>query len=219
MKRNKKGISLGRVLCRGLTVAILALSLVLTLSLAASAETAEVDETAGETTADEPGFLDSALSSIGEHLPLLLSSMTLIGTAWLARLFRSSLLPILDSGMKRVGGGVSDLEEKTRALLTQSERELCELSALVSRLTETAGGEAERAATLKSALDGSIVSLRDSVHLEAERLDAVLLMLKEVFTAARLPAASKLALEEIYRKTPMSGDRVGETPLESEGSL
>ncbi len=212
MKTTKERISAWTFICRVFVGAILALSLVFTLSLAASAETAQE-----EPTEEEVGFLDTAITAFTEHLPLLLSTMTLVGTAVLARLFRSSLLPILDSGMKRVGGGVAELEERTKTLISQSERELSALSSLVSRLAEQTEGEAERVSRLRTELDGSITSLRDSARLEAERLDAVLLMLKEVFTAARLPAASKLALEEIYRKTPMSSDGVRETTAKSEG--
>jgi hypothetical protein len=214
MKSKKEKASVGRAVCRAFIGAILALSLVFTLSLAASAETAS-EETAKE----ESGFLDSAVSAVSEHLPLLFSTLTLVGTAVLARLFRSSLLPILDSGLKRVGGGVEELEDKTKALLERSEGELSALSALVEHLAEETGGEAARLGSLRADLQESMASLSDSVRLEAERVDAVLRMLKEVFTAARLPASSKLALEEIYRKTPMSGDRVGESSPKSEGSL
>ena len=144
--------------------------------------------------------------------------MTLIGTAVLARLFRSSLLPILDSGMKRVGGGVEVLEGKTKALLEASEREISSLSALVSRLADETAAEGERQSELRCELSASVGRLFESLQGEAARLDAVLLMLKEVFTAARLPAASKLALEEIYQKTPHGECRVSKPAAESEGS-
>ena len=213
MKQSK--IGMGGWLLRGLGVITLALSLVFTLSLASSAEeveTGEIDQTVGESS-----FYDSAVGFLGEHLPLLLSGMTLVGTALLARIFRSSLLPILESGMKRVGGGVESLEEQTKAWLKASENELSELSALVSRLAEASGVEDERAAKLKTELEGSLRGLADSVSLEAARLDAVLQMLKEVFTAARLPAASKLALLQIYEKTPHENAGVGKCSLDLEG--
>lgn len=214
MKKTKKRGAALAWLSRAAVFAVLALSLVFTLSLAASAETVSEGSEAGE-----ESFLDAAIDAVAEHLPLLLSSLTLLGTAVLARLFRSSLLPILESGMKRVGGGVKELEKETAAWLEESRGELSALSALVERLTRETGGEAERIGTLREEISGSVASLSDSVRLEAERLDAVLLMLKEVFTAARLPAASKLALEEIYRKTPLGGDRVGESASKTEGSL
>lgn len=213
MKKSK--IGMGRWLLRGLGAIVISLSLVFTLSLASSAEeleTRESDQTVGES-----GFFDSAVGFLGEHLPLLLSGMTLVGTALLARIFRSSLLPILESGMKRVGGGVESLEEQTKAWLKASENELSELSALVSRLAETSGAQDERAAKLKTELEGALRGLADSVSLEAARLDAVLQMLKEVFTAARLPAASKLALLQIYEKTPHENAGVGKCSLDLEG--
>lgn len=213
MKKSK--IGMGGWLLRGLGVITLALSLVFTLSIASSAEeveTGEIDQTVGESS-----FYDSAVGFLGEHLPLLLSGMTLVGTALLARIFRSSLLPILESGMKRVGGGVESLEEQTKAWLKASENELSELSALVSRLAETSGAQDERTAELKAELLGSLRGLADSVSLEAARLDSVLQMLKEVFTAARLPAASKLALLQIYEKTPHENAGVGKCSLDLEG--
>lgn len=213
MKKSK--IGMGRWLLRGLGAIVISLSLVFTLSLASSAE--EVETRESDQTVGESSFYDSAVGFLGEHLPLLLSGMTLVGTALLARIFRSSLLPILESGMKRVGGGVESLEEQTKAWLKASENELSRLSELVGRLAEASGAEGERLSLLRSEIDGSMRSLADSVSLEAARLDAVLQMLKEVFTAARLPAASKLALEQIYEKTPHEGTGVGKCSLDLEG--
>lgn len=218
MKQVKSNAGPGKWIVRAIGALVITLSLVFTLSLAASAE--EADGQAQESGAEvgEQGFFGSAAAFLTEHLPLLLSTLTLLGTAALARLFRSSLLPILDSGMKRVGGGVEALEGKTRALLEASEHELSELSALVTRLADASGAEGERLSLLRSEIDGSMRSLADSVRLEAARLDAVLRMLKEVFTAARLPAASKLALEQIYEKTPHENAGVGKCSPETEGS-
>ena len=214
MKNQKTKERLALVLMRVGLAAILALSLVFTLSLAASAETV-TDEGVAE---DEAGFLDSAFALLSERLPLLLSALTLLGTTLLARLFRSSLVPIIEGGMKRVGGGVEQLEEKTRELLKKNEDQLESLSLLVSRLAQAGQGESERADALLRTLDAAMSEIKEDLCLESARLDAVLLMLKEVFTAARLPAASKLALEEIYLETSKMKGRVDKKQGREEGS-
>ena len=214
MKNQKTKEGLALVLMRVGLAAILALSLVFTLSLAASAETV-TDEGAAE---DEAGFLDSAFALLSERLPLLLSALTLLGTTLLARLFRSSLVPIIEGGMKRVGGGVEQLEEKTRELLKKNEDQLESLALLVSRLAETSGAEKVRADAMMQTFDGAMAKLNEDLRLEGARLDGVLQMLKEVFTAARLPAASKLALEEIYLETSKMKGRVDKKQGREEGS-
>jgi hypothetical protein len=222
VKVQKNKSSVGLWLLRAIGVAVLAVSLLFTLSLAASAETVDGEISESESAPlpeQESGFLDSAFAFLSDQLPLVLSGLTLIGTGILARLFRSSLLPILEGGIRRVGGGVEEIESKTREMLAASEKELAELSALVSRLVETSGGEEQRLLSLRGEMIGMMSELGGSLRLEAERLDAALEMLKEVFTAARLPAASKLALEEIYRKTPHSDGRVAKIAVESEGSM
>ena len=215
MKKMKKKVSIAAIALRVGVSLLLALSLLFTLSIAASAEESGESETAG---ASDGGFLDTAIGYIGEHLPLFLSALTLLATGVLTRLFRSSLLPILEGGIGRLGGGVRELEEKTAALLSCGEAEIASLHALLKEMKAERESEGERRDRCIDYLRETVDELRERARCDAARLDGAILMLKEVFTAARLPAASKLALEEIYRKTEQLSAGVGLGERKTEGS-
>ena len=189
---------------RIVTACLLAVCLFSLSALLASAE-----QTSG--TDGGESFYASALTFAKEHLPLLLSTLTLVATGALARLFRHSVLPILEGGMKRVGGGVAELEGQTKALIgTQSEQGE-RMEQVLLRMESWSRGELSRLASLDRVIGESLAA-------ERRRIDAVLEMLKEVFTAARLPAASKLALEEIYLETSKMKGRVDKKQGREEGS-
>lgn len=175
--------------CMVLTMLAVLLSLTV-LGAAAEGEAARASETT---------FAEDVAAFVTENLPELLSALTLLGTATLTWLFKKSVLPILEHGLGRIGGGVEGLSQEAKTILEGARAETERLAASAQALMTSAESENERAALFESELG----ELRERSEREREELRALvqssLAMMKEVFTAARLPASSKLALEEIYR--------------------
>ncbi len=180
--------------------------LALLLSLTALGAAAEGEAAA----AAETTFAEEVSAFVVTHLPELLSALTLLGTGTLTWLFKKSVLPVLERGLGKIGGGVESLSEEARTILDGARAETERLAASAEALTVAAETDAARVALLENELG----ELRASSAREREELRALvqssLAMMKEVFTAARLPAASKLALEEIYRSACGTGAGVSE---------
>ena len=173
------------------------------LALSASAESGEAGE------AEDGSFAGRTLDFVREQLPSFLSGLTLLGVAVLAHAFRSSLLPILERGLGRLKGGVEEVTGETRGLLSEVRSESERLRGELNTLRERLGSEAESFAEIAGALSEMKERVGSEISLVLSQNETLLAMLKEVFTAARLPAASKLALEELYQSA-RSGQGGGE---------
>ena len=185
-----------------LVFTMLALLLPLTvLGAAAEGEGAAVEQTT---------FAEDVSAFVTAHLPELLSAMTLIGTGVLTWLFKKSVLPVLERGLGKIGGGVESLSEEAKTILDGARAESERLAASAEALTLAAETDAARV----QMLEGELADLRARSESERQELRALvqssIAMMKEVFTAARLPAASKMALEEIYRSICSSGSDIAE---------
>ncbi len=184
-----------------LAVLLMAAVLISALGLSASAESGE---------ASDGSFAGRALEFVREQLPALLSGMTLLGVAVLAHAFKGSFLPILERGLGKLGGGVDTVTGEAKELLRQAKAESEQLRAELLALAEEMGKEKEGFLALNSLVSEMKEAAKGELSAVSKQNEAVLAMLKEVFTAARLPAASKLALEEMYQRSQREKNGGGE---------
>ena len=169
------------------------LALLLSMTVLGAAAEGE-DSLVAETT-----FAEEVAAFVTAHLPELLSALTLLGTGALTWLFKKSVLTVLEHGLGKIGGGVEDLSKEARTVLDGTREETERLVALAEELIATAETDASSAELLRVAFHEQQQRSEGEIKELRALLLSALAMMKEVFTAARLPAASKLALEEIYR--------------------
>ena len=190
---------------------ILMILLLFTLPLTAfcavgEAET-EVSETVPETAPENEGaganFSETVSGFFDQYAGEIFSALSLAGTLLLAWLARRGLLPAMRGGLDGLAAGVDRLTECTRdagerqsRLLTEfvsdAEPILRDLSAvrdLFASLSERTAELEEKTAEAATEREKLLALNRASVE-----------MLKEVFTAARLPVTSKEELAAIYRR-------------------
>lgn len=170
-------------------VAVLTLSLMTVFAAAEGTESSDVS------------FAGRALSFVREHLPALLSGMTLLGVAVLAHAFKGGLLPILERGLGKLGGGVETVTDEAKRLLSETRSESEQARAEMHVLTEAIKADGERFSELESGILTLKATAIEELKAVKRQNETLLEMLKEVFTAARLPAASKMALEEMYERS------------------
>lgn len=214
MKRTAKTVSFAARLAA--TILMILLLAALPLTALCADETEEPDE---PTLSEEGAGADFAVivsDFLDSHSGEIFSALSLLGTVLLAWIARRGLLPSMRAGLDGLAAGVDRLGESSREagekqsrllgdFLTAAEPILKELSGmrdLFAALSERTAELEERTERAQSENEKLAVLSRASVD-----------MLKEVFTAAKLPVASKEELEAIYRRAldAAAGDE-GATP-------
>ena len=133
----------------------------------------------------------------------IFSALSLVGTLILAWFWRRGLLPSVRGGLSSLAGGVERLTDSAKAANECQSKLIGDFLARVEPIL----GDLERARELFLALEEKTAELErraEESDTERERLltlnRASLEMLKEVFTAARLPVTSKEERAAIYRR-------------------
>ena len=172
-----------------------------------ASENADPDREAGVSFAEIVGnFLD-------EHAGEIFSALSLVGTVLLAWIARRGLLPAMKCGLDGLAAGVDRLTDCAKRAEERQSRLLSDfLSDAEPVLTELSGMRdlfaalSERTAELEKRIEEAA---ENDGKLTALNLAAVE-MLKEVFTAAKLPVTSKEELAAIYRRALDAVENGGE---------
>ena len=215
MKRTEKS---ARLAAR-LAVSALLLLLLFAVPLTAFCAAPENDETAAEVAETEAGadanFSETVSDFLDQHTGEIFSALSLAGTVLLAWVARRGLLPAMRRGLAGLSEGVERLSDCARDagerqsgllsdFLSDAEpilRDLSGMRDLFSALSERTA-ELERK-TAEAATENEKLMALNRASLE---------MLKEVFTAARLPVTSKEELSAIYRRALDAVADNGEAP-------
>ncbi len=196
----------------GLITCLLLLAVLTALPIAAQETGGEPDtkeETDSETVEGGSSFAEATADFLLAHAEKLLSAGSLLLGGVLAFLFRRGLLPALSGGFTRISREVGEFGKITEGAAEELRALAVPLGELCKETETRLADAGRRIETLEREL-----RLAKSEQ-EASRLlsEAALSMMKEVFTGAKLPAASKLALEELYadtkRKLALCTDRRG----------
>ena len=218
MKTNKQ--KKGRKVCTRivlLLVLLAALVCLFTGTVFASTEDAVSDGEGGvgsqsESKGGGSNFSAQISAFYDQYSGEIFSALSLVGTLVLAWFWRRGLLPSVRGGLSSLASGVERLSEGAKAA-SESQNKL--LNEFFSRI-EPILGDLERARELFLALEektGELEKRAGDAESEREKLltlnRASIEMLKEVFTAARLPVTSKEELSAIYRRAL---DALSESP-------
>ncbi len=181
------------------------------------AEGEEPAENEPETVVSDEGADASFAEIVGdfldEHSGEIFSALSLVGTVLLAWIARSGLLPAMRGGLDGLAAGVDRLTDSARraeegqsrllsGFLSDAEPVLTELSGMRDLFASLS----ERTAELEKR---TAEAAENDEKLTALNLAAVE-MLKEVFTAAKLPVTSKEELAAIYRRALDAVENGGE---------
>ncbi|MBP5428693.1 MAG: hypothetical protein J6Z04_05355 [Clostridia bacterium] len=167
----------------------------------------ESAETPSEPTLTDTGegadFSEIVSNFLDRYSGEIFSALSLVGTLVLAWLARRGLLPALRGGLDGLAAGVDRLSECTRDAGERQSRLLSEFVSDAEPILSDLSGVRD----LFAALSERTAELeRKTAEAESEREKLMALnrasveMLKEVFTAARLPVTSKEELAAIYRR-------------------
>lgn len=168
---------------------------------------AETDETAAETSGSGKGadanFAETVSGFFDQYAGEIFSALSLAGTILLAWVARRGLLPAMRGGLAGLASGVDRLTECAH---DEGERQSRLFSDFVSG-AEPILNELSGVRDLFAALSERTAELeRKTAEAASENEKLMALtrasveMLKEVFTAARLPVTSKEELAAIYRR-------------------
>ena len=187
-------------------------------ALCAEGDAAEAElETDAETASPERGAGANFAEMVGDffdaHSGEIFSALSLVGTVLLAWIARSGLLPAMKGGLDGLAAGVDRLTDSARRaeegqsrllsdFLSDAEPVLAELSGM----RDLFAALSERTAELEKR---TAEAAENDEKLTALNLAAIE-MLKEVFTAAKLPVTSKEELAAIYRRALDAVENGGE---------
>ena len=215
MKRTEKTARLAARLAVWTVLLLLLFAVPLTAFCAAPETENEPDETAAENTGADANFAETVSDFLDRHTGEIFSALSLAGTILLAWLARRGLLPAVKSGLAGLSAGVERLSDCAR---DAGERQSGLLSDFLSDaepvLKELAGMRdlfaalSERTAELEKKTAEAATENEKLMALNRASLE----MLKEVFTAARLPVTSKEELSAIYRRALDAVADEGEAP-------
>ena len=174
-------------------------------------------ETASETDAPDRGagvsFAEIVGDFLDEHAGEIFSALSLVGTVLLAWIARRGLLPAMKCGLDGLAAGVDRLtdsakraEERQSRLLSDFLSDAEPVLAELSGMRDLFAALSERTAELEKRIGEAA---ENDGKLTALNLAAVE-MLKEVFTAAKLPVTSKEELAAIYRRALDAVENGGE---------
>lgn len=184
---------------------------------AADDPSADPAETASETDGPDRGagvsFAEIVGNFLDEHASEIFSALSLVGTVLLAWIARRGLLPAMKCGLDGLAAGVDRLtdcakraEERQSRLLSDFLSDAEPVLAELSGMRELFAALSERTAELEKRIGEAA---ENDGKLTALNLAAVE-MLKEVFTAAKLPVTSKEELAAIYRRALDAVENGGE---------
>ena len=207
MKKTEKIATFAARIAACLLLFVLLFAVPLTAFCAVSESPTGSVESLSEPTASDTGADGNFSEIIGNFLDRytgeIFSALSLAGTVLLAWLARRGLLPAMRGGLDGLAAGVDRLTECARAA---EERQTGLLSDFLSDaepiLTELSGMRdlfaslSERTAELEKKTAEAASESEKLMALNRAALE----MLKEVFTAARLPVSSKEELSAIYRR-------------------
>ena len=168
----------------------------------------ESAETESETTVREEGADTNFSVMIGDfldkHTAEIFSALSLAGTVLLAWLARRGLLPAMRVGLDGLAAGVDRLGACAREAEEKQSRRFAEffdgaepILRELSGMRDLFAALSERTAELERKTAEAASENEKLAILSRASVD----MLKEVFTAAKLPVTSKEELEAIYRRT------------------
>ena len=184
---------------------------------AADDPAADPAETASETDDPDRGagvsFAEIVGNFLDEHAGEIFSALSLVGTVLLAWIARRGLLPAMKCGLDGLAAGVDRLtdgakraEERQSRLLSDFLSDAEPVLAELSGMRDLFAALSERTAELEKRIGEAA---ENDGKLTALNLAAVE-MLKEVFTAAKLPVTSKEELAAIYRRALDAMENGGE---------
>lgn len=205
-KTEKTALSASR-LALGLLLILLLFAVPLTAlcaeSVSPSSDVEDATDEAGTNGEPHANFSEIVSDFIDRYAGEIFSALSLAGTLLLAFLARRGLLPALRGGLDGLATGVDRLTESARDAGERQSRLLSEFVSEAQPVLDELYGMRDLFASLSertAELEKKIVD----AATENEKLQALnrasVEMLKEVFTAARLPVTSKEQLAAIYRR-------------------
>ena len=182
-------------------------------SALASAE--EVGKEVGTDEGGDANFSEIIGDFIDRYTGEIFSALSLAGTILLAWLARRGLLPAVRSGLNGLSAGVDRLTECARDAGERQSRLLSEFVEDAEPILNDLAGVRDLFAALS---DRTAELERKTAEAASENEKLIALnrasveMLKEVFTAAKLPVTSKEELAAIYRRALDAVESGGEAP-------
>lgn len=169
-----------------------------------ASETAEtLSEVASSDAGADANFSEIISDFFDQHAGEIFSALSLAGTVLLAWLARRGLLPAVRGGLDGLAAGVDRLSECTRDAGERQSRLLSEfvsdaepILSDLSAVRDLFASLAKRTAELEKKTAEAATEREKLLALNRASVE----MLKEVFTAARLPVTSKEELAAIYRR-------------------
>ena len=203
MNRTEKTASLAARVAAVLLLLLLLAALPLTALCAAPQDGEDGEESTVSEEGADANFAEIVGNFLDSHSGEIFSALSLAGTVLLAWIARRGLLPSMRAGLDGLAAGVDRLGECSREAGEKQGRLLGDfLDAAEPILKELSGMRdlfaalSERTAELEKRMEAARSENEKLAVLSRASVD----MLKEVFTAAKLPVASKEELEAIYRR-------------------
>ena len=206
VKKEKVGLRALRA-ALGVLLLLVLFALPLTAFCADGETGTETVETIPETDPADTGAGDNFSETVSrffdQYAGEIFSALSLAGTLLLAWLARRGLLPALRGGLDGLAAGVDSLTECTRdagerqsRLLTEFVSDAEPILRDLSAVRDLFASLSERTAELEEKTAEAATEREKLLALNRAAVE----MLKEVFTAARLPVTSKEELAAIYRR-------------------
>lgn len=137
------------------------------------------------------------------HTTEVFSALALVGTGALAFCYKRGLLPVLRHGLHTLSGGADRLLSEAKEASERNDQRLDAFLQTVTPVLNRAAAVSDCLGRLEEKI-AELEAAADAKSAERDRLlvlsKTAVAMLKEVFTAAKLPAASKEELAELYRR-------------------
>ena len=175
----------------------------------------EVAEEVGTDEGGDANFSEIIGDFIDRYTGEIFSALSLAGTILLAWLARRGLLPAVRTGLNGLSAGVDRLTECARDAGERQSRLLSEFVEDAEPILNDLAGVRDLFAALS---DRTAELERKTAEAASENEKLIALnrasveMLKEVFTAAKLPVTSKEELAAIYRRALDAVESGGEAP-------
>ncbi len=171
--------------------AICTLALCLAFPLASYAS--DEAEPTSELTEENP--FDELYSIVEEHITEILSGLSFAGALIIAFSYKKGFIPLVESGIKALSGGVKSIAEKTDEIGNKTASLFEELERRLKNTEE----ESARICKAVLVLQENLISERERAAAAKKMTDALICeidMLCEVFTCAALPQYLKDRIEE-----------------------
>ena len=187
--------------------ALLLCLLILACPLVALCAEGDGENTPAETETEAEGvgvnFAETVSDFLDRHTGEIFSALSLVGTILLAWLARRGLLPAMQGGLRGLAAGVDRLTDAAKSAGESQNRMISDLVSEAEPVLRDLSGMRDLFASLA---DRTAELERKTAEAKSENEKLLALnraaieMLKEVFTAAKLPVTSKEELAAIYRR-------------------